>query len=380
MRTALLVALVALLAACGAALGAAQTPNCKVCGGSGREPCAKHVKQECAWEDEVRFCSFAEKCPDCGGAAFVPCKKCAQPEAKRALAEKREKVALERQELASYDETMGRPLRKVSTAHFTLVIELDRLKVEKRMLQTHELLHLYARRLEKLYGDYCKLMGATDADFRERFQVFVWYLDPDQMKASLAFCEQGAPAGVKLMGSHARYSTAANKKWFTTDEQLHRNLLHMVSHLILSHQAPCGWMGNQKGGWAEEGLGHWFEYQTFARCDNYCFQEQNLNDDYSGGDYKVLCRKLVAADAAPSLAAVFERNTDTLLKNEHIVAFSVVDYLLGVDSRKFGSLCTDLRIKVPTRDALQARFGMTTIELERWWKEWVLATYPTQKD
>lgn len=357
---------------------AAQVANCKTCGGSGREPCAKHVKAECAWEDEVRYCSVAAACAVCGGTSFLPCKKCANEDTKDTLAKKRERVALEREKLASYDETMGRPLRKVASDHFTLVFELDGLKVEKRTAQNHELLHLYLRRLEKLYADYCALLDASDADFRERFQVFVWYLDPDQLKASLAFCAQAAPAGVKLMGNQVRYSTAANKKWFTTDEQLHRNLLHMVSHLILSHETPAAWIGNQKGGWAEEGLGHWFEYATFRRCDNYCFQEQDLSNDYKGGDYKLMCRKLVAGGDAPPFAAVFERNSDTLSRNEHVVAFSCVDYLLSLDSKKFGALCADLRRRVPTRDALQTHFGVTPLELERRWKEWVLETYPTQ--
>ncbi|MCE9595993.1 MAG: hypothetical protein K8S98_17525 [Planctomycetes bacterium] len=358
----------------------AQVPNCKVCGGSGREPCAKHAKVECPLEDSVRFCSFVAKCADCGGAGFVACKKCAGEAVLKTLAKKRERVALEAEKLASYDETMGRPLRKGSTDHFTLVFELDDLKVEKRLLHSHELLHLYLQRLEALYADYVTLLDARHADFRERFQVFVWYLDPDQMKASLAFCEQGAPAGVKLMGAHPRFSTCANKRWFTTDEQLHRDLLHMVSHLILSHEEPQAWMGNQKGGWAEEGLGHWFEYRGFQRCDNYCFQEQNTNNDYKGGDYKLLCRKLVATDDAPAIASVFERNTDTLLRDEHVVAFSYVDYLLSLDGAKFGKLCADLRRKVPTREALQKHFGLGPLEFERRWKEWVLATYPTQKD
>ncbi len=363
-----------------AAAASAQVPGCKPCGGSGRELCPKHPKVECAWESEVRYCSFAAKCAECGGAGFLPCKKCASDATKQALASQRERIGIEAKELASYDETMGRPLRKGSTDHFTLVLELDSLKVEKRTVQSHELLHVYLRRLEKLFADYRRVMGADEGDFQERFQIFIWYLDGDQAKGSLAFCSQGAPAGVKLMGSHARYSTAANKRWFTTDEQLHRNLLHMVSHLILSHETPSQWMGNQKGGWAEEGLGHWFEYQTFARCDNYCFQEQNLNDDYSGGDYKVLCRKLVAADEAPPIAGVFERNTDTLLKNEHIVAFSYVDYLISLDGTKFDRVCADLRAKVPTRESLQKHFGLAPLEFERRWKEWVLATYPTQKD
>lgn len=363
---------------CCASLALAQVANCKVCGGSGREPCPKHVKAECAWEDEVRYCSFAAKCAECGGAAFVACKKCASDATRQALAHKRERIEIEREKLASYDETMKRVLRKGATDHFTLVLELDSLRVEKRSAQSHELLHLYLRRLEKLYADYCELMGASDGDFRERFQVFIWYLDPDQTKASLAFCAQSAPAGVKLMGAQARYSTAANKRWFATDEHLHRNLLHMVSHLILSHETPPEWIGNQKGGWAEEGLGHWFEYQTFARCDNYCFQEQDLSNDYKGGDYKVMCRKLVAAGDAPSLASVFERNSDNLSRNEHIVAFSCVDYLISLDSRKFGKVCTELRRKLSTREALQTHFGLTPIELERRWKEWVLETYPTQ--
>jgi hypothetical protein len=159
---------------------------------------------------------------------------------------------------------------------------------------------------------------------------------------------------------------------------LHRNLVHCVTHLLMSHQRPANWIGNLKAGWADEGLAHWFENKYFGVCDTYCYQEQNTNTDFKSGKYLVAVRKMVATDKVPSVAVMFERNSDSLLSEEHAVAFSYVDFLLQRDPVKFGSMCADLRQKMPSREALQKHFGLTPLVFEAEWKAWVLKTYPTQ--
>ena len=89
-------------------------------------------------------------------------------------------------------------------------------------------------------------------------------------------------------------------------------------------------------------------------------------------------RKLVEADKIPSVAQVFERNTDTLTLPEHAATFSYVDYLISRDGAKFKTLCARLKKKVPTRDALKEIYGFGPIEFEGLWKAWVLQTYPTK--
>ncbi len=364
-----------------AAQGGIPTAGCKECGATGKTPCPKHPKAECAFEDGVEFCSVIAACEMCGGTGFVLCKHCGgTPETREALAKKRELVIKRKGELANIDETMGRPVRKAESTHFVMCWEIEALKVDKTDLNGHALMHFYLKTLEQENADYRALLAADEKEFAEKCRVYVWFLQNDQMRASTAFCEQGSKFGMKLLGSHPRYSVCGNKQFFVGEPQLRRNLIHNVAHLLLSHQKPAEWVGNLKAGWADEGLAHWFEYKSFQRCDTYCYQEQNTNSDFKGGDYKVVARKMVAADKYPSWAVLFDRNSDSLKTDEHVIAFSYVDYLLQKDATKFNELCRDLRRKMSSRDALKKEFNLSPIDFENEWKAWVLATYPVAKD
>ncbi len=377
MRTLLLCAVLA-LAGAHPALAQDEAPRCAKCKSAGRLACPEHPKAECALEDEVLFCSWVADCEVCGGAGFVDCPRCANEAAEAELVRRRAEVAARRKALAWIDETMGRAVRKVETEHMVTVFELDRLKVGKRRPSAHELLHLYGARMEALARDYRRILGAAEREFREKPLVMVWWLPKDQKQASLRFCDQGMVAGVKLMGARPRYSVCGNKQFFRGDEQLHRNLVHNVTHLLMSHQAPSFWIGNVKGAWADEGLAHWFEDRAFGICDTYCYQEQNTQVGFKGGKYRQAVREMVAKGDLTPAASVFTRNTDTLTPAENALAFSYVDYLMSLDPAKLNLLLKRLRARVATRDALREVFGLSVLEFEERWKAWVLATYPAR--
>lgn len=357
---------------------ASQAPVCKKCQSNGRLPCSEHPASECASEDEVLYCSMVAPCTVCAGTGFVPCPECKNEEVRAALEKKKASFPKIVANLKHLDDKMGRALTKVETQHFVLVWDLERIKVEKKFLNQHEGMHLYAKRLERLYSDYLARMQLTDKDFREKFKVFVWWLQKDHEEGALAFCGQNAKGGVKLMGGTPSYSVCGNKQNFQDDEKLHRNIVHSVTHLMLSAQQFPAWMGNVKGGWVDEGLSHWFEDRYWGICDNYCYQEANSNVDFKSGKFKLAVRKLVEMDKAPSVAEVFERNVDTLTLPEHAVSFSYVDYFMTRDGAKFRDLAAELKRKVPTRDALKKIYGFGPLEFESMWKAWVLQTYPTK--
>ena len=361
-----------------APVGPPQVVACKSCKSTGTLVCPEHPKEECPWEKGAEFCSYVADCSVCKGAAFLDCKDCENPPVEKELAAKLAQQDGLRVALEKYDAEMGRKLRKAASKHFTLVWEIDSLKVEKRSLGAHELTHLYLDRLEQLFALYIDALKARPGDIVKRQKVFVWWLPGDQEEATLRFCQQGSRNGVKLMGSESAYSVCGNRQFFTTDERLHRNIVHSVTHLLFAHEAPSQWIGNLKGGWADEGLAHYFEDRIFGICDNYCYEEQNSNADFKGGKYKVAMRKMIAEGKSPPLSDVLQRNTDQLELPEHAVAMSVVDYLLQREPGKFDQLGKRLRTKVPVREALETTFGLSPLELESAWKAWVLETYPKQ--
>ena len=360
-------------------------PTCRKCKSTGVLPCEEHPKEECALESSVLFCSVVADCAPCAGTAQVDCSKCENEAAEATLVRRRERIAAAAKGIKWVDDTWnaGRSrepdtLRKVETDHFVLVWEMEGMKVGRKRLNEHQTMHLYAERLEEVYADYCAALSAKDYEFKQKSAVLVWYLSGDQQEGSLRFCSNGAKNGVKLMGATPRYSVCANKQFFNADEDLHRNLVHSVAHLLLSHQAPSMWIGDKKYGWADEGLAHWFEDRYWGKCTNYCYQEQNTRVDFKSGKYKLAVRKMVATEKAPSVGEVFARTTNDLTLPEHAVAFSYVDYLLGLDGAKFNDMMKLLRRKVPTRDALKKCFDMNPLEFEVKWQAWVLETYPAR--
>ncbi len=356
-----------------------ETPVCKKCASTGRLPCTEHKKECVDEEDSLLFCGVIADCLVCGGTGWIPCPECNNVPVRAALDKKKADVALRKIKLQALDDKMGRPLCKSETKHVVLVWELERQKIEKKFLDQHEALHVYAKRLEQMYSDYLGRMQVTDKDFREKFHVFVWWLPKDQIQASTTFCGQGGSGGVKLMGVRPSYSVCGNKQNFQDDEKLYRNIVHCMAHLMLSAQKSPQWIGNLKAGWADEGLAHWWEDRYWNLCDNYCYQEANTNVDFKSGHFKLAVRKLVETDKAPPAAVVFERNVDTLTLPENAVAFSYVDYLLTTqDPPKFSAMVEDLKRKVPTREAMKKAYGFGPIEFEPMWKGWVLATYPTK--
>ena len=354
----------------------AGAPFCKKCSNTGRILCPEHDKDLCQREDGVLYCSVIADCPACKGAGWTDCGSCVNAELEARLQLKLASVEERRAKLAYIDKDMGRAIRKCETEHFVVGWEVDRLKVGKKFLESHELLHLYAERMETVYKDYRRDLRVKDEEFKEKFRVFVWTFPEDHRRASGAFCGATAPGGMKKMGTEPTYSVCGSRQNFNTDEQLHRNLVHCVAHLVLSAHVHAEWMGRYKAGWYDEGLAHWFEDKYWDICDNYCYQEQNTNVGFKSGRWRLAVRQLVEKDAAPAAAGVFEQTSDSLSLEQNAVAFSYVDYLIWQDPEKFVQLGLRLKKKMATRDALKEVYGLGVMEFEANWKSHVLATYP----
>ncbi len=373
----LLVALVAILAL--AQLGPAQSKSCKTCKGAGVLACEEHDREDLSCEEEVIYCSVIDGCAVCGGTGRIPCPDCDDGTRSKELAARRERIDRAREDLAPIDKTMGRPLRKGESAHFVLVWDTPGLKVEKKRLSEHQMLHLTLQRLEALYADYIQLFGLDDSAFAKKSRVFVWQLPADHERGSTAFCGLYAPRGTKLMGVDPNYSVCATTAYFRGDEQLHRNLVHCVVHLLFSHDKPSMWVGNIKGGWIEEGLAHFFEDRIFGLCDTYCFEEQNTNPDFKGGKFKPAMRKMVEQGIMPPLAAAIHDNTTQLETPEHALVLAMVDYLIHLDPKKFEELGKQLRSRVDVREALKAVYDLSILDFESRLQAWVKETYPLEK-
>lgn len=351
---------------------------CKKCASTGREECDQHDRHECALEDDVLFCSVVADCVTCQGTGFVDCKFCDNEHVQDGMERRRKDIARRGEQLAWIEKELEKPVRVAESEHFVIIWESREMKVDKVKRNPHEMLHITAARMEALFDLYLDKLGAREGDFAEKPLIAVWWDDRDQKDASARLCGNANSLGVKLYTVNPRYSTSGHKRHFKDDEALHRNLVHNATHLLLSHQRPSYWIGNDKKGWADAGLAHWFEFELTGSCRTYCYEEVNTKRDFKGGKFKVGVRKLVALNKQPAMSAVMQKKTTELTPEEHAAAFSYVDYLMQRDGKKLNDLLRRLRQREETRDALQATFGLSILELEELWKAWVLETYPTR--
>jgi len=377
MKTPTVLLTLALAASSAFALSDDEVPRCRKCDSTGREPCDEHDDEMCAAEDRVRYCSVVQDCEACAGIGYVDCEKCENEPAQEELERRRAEARKWHEELAMLDEPLGRELRKTAGENFTLVWEMEGMKVGRERLDAHQMLHLTIDRLEALWDDYVATMGCDEEELGGRPLVMVWHLLDDHRRASSAFAGLTGDGGVRFLSHEPVYSVDGSRRNFRDDEQLHRDLVHNATHLLFTLQDPVYWVGNQKGGWIDEGLAHYFEEQLHGLCTTFCYEEVLTGPiGYKGGEFKLAMRKLVDKGEAPPLAGLFQRNVDELSGPEHAAALAVVDYLIHLDAAKFNRVGKLMRRKLSTRDALKEAFGLSPLVLEPRLFEWVLDTYP----
>ncbi len=354
--------------------------RCTKCKNVGRIECGEHRKLDMELELGVEYCSFVATCETCLGAGWVDCEHCENPVTEARLEAKRARSAVVHAELQFLDDTMERPLRKVAVPHAVIVCEIESWKVKKKRLKPHTVAHLYAGRVDALIKDYMSVLGVGPEEFAERLKVLIWGYQDDHEEGARRFMEISGKTGVKLLGIRPGFSVAQTREHFDNDEEFHRCVVHNVTHLLLSHQAPALWVGNIKGGWADAGVAHWFEERIEGICDNYCYQEVDLTNQrgFNGGEFRVGLRKALAKDTLPSVAQVLTMNTDTMTEEMNALAFAIVDYLMNLDPAKTNELFKLMRARHSTRDALKTVFSINPIQLETRVLEWIRTTYPTR--
>lgn len=327
-------------------------------------------------EEGAIFCSVSARCPLCKGTFLVDCPDCSggEGESERAAAIGDAERQIQKQQ--QFEKEMGaEPRARVVTRHFELTFEVEQLTVDRRQVDQHELLHLYATRLESLRSEFDELLGTRPTDHKsQRYWVMIWRSPLDQRDAAGRYAEGGSGGGVKLLGARGVFTMVRNRNEHPQDDDLHRTVVHNVTHLLLADLFDATWIGNRKAGWIDEGLPHWFEDKHFGQCTNFCYQEQNTLVGFKGGKWRQPVRSMVEGGKLPSFSEVSQKNSDQLTPQEHALAFSYVDFLVARDAKALPKLVAAYQKKKPTREALEA-VGIPMLDFEAQWKKWVLANY-----
>lgn len=304
--------------------------------------------------------------------------------------------------------------------------ELERLqkKLPSVNPKTRELdpwlrLHLIAQRLEELHAEVLEIWGVTDADFprsqadvirkpgarymgfgphvgmREKFQVILFEkLDPyraylkDFIGRDTKFPQRWH---FKESGSLMfAFSTECDGGNLRHDTAIHCALAFNVGQNMLdgfrsySYDLPV---------WIKEGWSHWLLRRVDPKWNQFDQQEGGVADMKKLWNWAPYVRNLVASSDkfAPMSKAYTWRDFGELTFNDHTALWSRMDYLLAQDREKFRKFLFAMKGRVDdqwladqsdligaSRDALRDAFGLSVLDFDAKWAEWVKATYPSK--
>jgi hypothetical protein len=372
------------LVSIGVAIAQQGPVTCRNCMNHGTLPCPKHGR-ELALEQPAHgtlFCSVAAACKACQGALAIDCQRCVNPAAERALAERQRLVAawLAARRQAVDALVDNRPLLHLETPHCELVFSIRPLMVGRVRYDTHPLMHLYGERIEALHALFRERLDLADADLPGKLRVFLFrdQQDHEIVGPRLTGVSTSNSTGVKLMGVDCIYSMWQDPRMLADDEQLHRAVVHHVTHLLVSNLVESNWLGNMQLGWLDAGLAHWFEDAVTGKCANFCFEEVLLQPGagFKGGAWRTPVRVMVDEGSAVPFAELATRNTDQLTFPEHALSFAYVDFLLQAHGgAKLRDLLRLVKRRVAIRDALQQVYLLNPLTIETAFKTWVVANY-----
>lgn len=328
-------------------------------------------------EEGSIFCSIAARCPQCKGLFKVDCPDCRGNEGESNLETAVAEQARWMEKQAAFEKNMGGPTRaRLITKNFDLTFELEGMTVGRQQLDQHQLLHLYSKRLDELRALFDETLVLRDMDHKcPRYLVMIWKSPVDNREAAARYADNGGSgAGVKLLGHKGVYTMVRDKNNQPQDDDLHRSVVHNVSHLFLADLFDGVWIGNRKGGWLDEGLAHWFEDKLFGQCTNFCYQEQNTLMSFKGGKWRMPVRSMVETGRMPPFSETGSKMSDQLTAPEHALSFAYVDFLINRDAKQLQKVVHLYQKKKDTREAMEP-YGMSMIDFEAQWKKWVLEKY-----
>lgn len=279
-------------------------------------------------------------------------------------------------------------------------------------------LHLTAQRLEKLYGETLELFGVTEQDFPpdptkvviDPAKTYMGYGPYFGMKDKfLVLVIDKAGPFRSYMSKFVGRDSAQPQRWhfkevsqlfigLTTesneyplkhDTALHCALAFNVSHNLLdgfryySYDLPV---------WVREGFGHWNSRRISPKWPSYDQNEGSIAEMKTLDRWDLYCRQLIAASKVTGFPeAATWRDFGNIKFDDHVAVWSRVDFLIAQGRDKWKKFLFGIKGRVDaqwlpdhkdlvgaTRESLQAAYGITFLDFDRKWAEWVKATYPSQ--
>jgi hypothetical protein len=356
-------------------------PRCAKCKTTGRLENKYCTPAIAAMEEKVLHCSYVfEKDKKGHGHPWLPCLRCRSPElaaaAQRDFDEimgRRKKWLTRRRQV---DEMLKTDLLHLETEHFVIAWDIPKIVTKnKKVYRCHEALHLYAERMEEYYRDFMGFFGIDEKEIRNKKHfVYLYERQKHCLKTSKEYTGLNCWNAAKLPGNPSILVSWYDKTNFPKEADLHRHLIHHLSHLFNVSYYRMEWLA-ATAGWADEGLAHFMEYRYFNRADNTC-DEEGEEEIMSHSDWEYEVRVHVVAGKGPSFAELCNKSVTSLSGVEHKLVWSYMDFLFKCyKPERFKDFMKVIKAKRPSREALKEAYGLNVIAFQKKWEAYVLKNY-----
>jgi hypothetical protein len=175
------------------------------------------------------------------------------------------------------------------------------------------------------------------------------------------------------------------------DTALHCSLVFNVGQNLLD---GFRFYGYDLPVWIREGWGHWLGRRVDKKWNDFDQTEGGVADIKNTWKWEQYCRALVATPDkfAPFAEAYQWRDFGDIKFNDHIAVWSRVDWMLSQGPEKWRKFLFAVKGRVDPktwfpdqtdligamRDAIQDAYGVSVLNFDEKWIEWVKATYPLQ--
>ncbi|NOT32410.1 MAG: hypothetical protein HOP15_18345 [Planctomycetes bacterium] len=357
--------------------------SCPNCLHRGVLPCKAHVElpaaeEEPGPENPVLYCSWAASCAACEGTLWIDCPRCARGERTKEVEERRS-VIKAWMESNALERELDRPVPRLETNRFRLVIDVKELPEGKKKLSGHALAHRLAHDLEHVTALVAEHYQMNAQDYRSKMRMWLWSTLATHQKAQEKFQGTITSGDFKLLGRDPVFSVWTEPTNFDTVSKVRENFAHNAGHMLLSNAFQPNWVGDIGGGWLDAGLGHWYEYELFAHTVNYCLEESALLENYENGQWRAAVRRRLEREKDPFLPGLLPKRSGALSAAEDALCWSFYDWLL-TQPGVLRKLMIDIKQKMPAREVLAQHLGMDLFATEDAWRAWVAVNYPLKGD
>ena len=300
-----------------------------------------------------------------------------------------------------------------------LQLKLPSVNPKARSLDPWLRAHMSAQRLENLYAEVMTLFGVKDEDFpadqskvirspTARYMGMGPYLGMREKYTVLLFDKLG-PFRQYLkdfVGRDQKFpqrwhfpelstllfavATECDEGHLKHDTAMHCALAFNVGQNLLdgfryySYDLPV---------WIREGFGHWMLRRVDPKWNQFDQNEGSVSDMKTTWRWEPYVRNLVTTNGkfAPFPEVFAWRDFGNITFNEHVTIWSRIDWLMTLGPEKWQKFLFAIKGRVDeqwfpdqkdlvgaTREALQQAYGMSVLDFDRRWAEWVKATYPAQ--